>query len=145
MDHDQNSSLLSRGFNLIVAMMIILISLPLLVYLVQTASRDVTEGPSEPIETLVDNSDGLIRGDGYLVVKQNCTTCHSDKLITQNRATREGWENMIRWMQRTQNLWDLGANEPIILNYLARNYAPEHIGRRKPLEQIEWYELKQNN
>jgi hypothetical protein len=67
--------------------------------------------------------------------------CHSSKLITQNRATADGWRHIIHWMQETQNLWDLGANEDIIVDYLARNYAPEAAGRRVPLTSIEWYEL----
>ncbi|MEL6191568.1 MAG: hypothetical protein AAFR66_05950 [Bacteroidota bacterium] len=40
----------------------------------------------------------------YMTVIANCTSCHSSKLILQNRATKEGWEEMIRWMQQTQNL-----------------------------------------
>jgi len=50
---------------------------------------------------------------------------------------------MIRWMQAKQGLWDLGPNEPVILDYLAANYAPEEIGRRANLdvEGIEWYVL----
>ena len=69
--------------------------------------------------------------------------CHSAKLVTQNRATRDGWEEMIRWMQAKQGLGDLGANEPVILDYLAANYAPEEIGRRANLnvESIKWYVL----
>ena len=79
---------------------------------------------------------------GLDAVITNCTNCHSAKLVTQNRATREGWISIIRWMQDTQNLWDLGDNEPIIVDYLAKNYAPEDIGRRKSLENIEWYDLE---
>jgi hypothetical protein len=72
-----------------------------------------------------------------------CTACHSAKLITQNRATREGWHSMIKWMQETQGLGDLGTNEPIVLDYLAKYYAPKETGRRKSLEiaEIEWYIL----
>ncbi len=85
---------------------------------------------------------GLIDDEGLMTVIGSCTPCHSAKLITQNRATREGWLSMIRWMQATQNLWDLGErNEEIILDYLARNYAPEEKGRRAPLTDIEWYQL----
>lgn len=91
---------------------------------------------------------GLIEGEGLNLVIANCTPCHSAKLITQNRADRDGWKKMIVWMQETQNLWDLGANEDIILDYLARNYPLEDAAaqqrmRRKPLENIEWYELKE--
>ncbi len=76
------------------------------------------------------------------IIHANCTPCHSSKLVIQNRATREGWESIIRWMQETQNLWELGSNQPIILNYLVRNYAPEAAGRRANLKNIEWYELE---
>lgn len=76
------------------------------------------------------------------LVIANCTSCHSAKMVTQNRATRDGWKTMIRWMQETQNLWDLGVNEAAILDYLAKYYAPEKQGRRQPLTDIEWYELE---
>jgi hypothetical protein len=55
--------------------------------------------------------------------------------------SREGWKATIVWMQETQNLWDLGANEELILNYLSKNYAPTDKGRRQNLEITEWYEL----
>lgn len=86
---------------------------------------------------------GLIYAEGFDIVRGNCTACHSAKLVTQNRATREGWTDMIRWMQAKQGLWDLGDNESVILDYLATNYAPEDIGRRANIdvEEIEWYLL----
>jgi len=65
-------------------------------------------------------------------------------LVTQNRATREGWKEMIIWMQATQGLQDLGENEKPILDYLAKHYAPEELGRRANLnvDEIEWYILE---
>lgn len=86
---------------------------------------------------------GLVFADGFQVVRGTCTGCHSAKLVTQNRATRDGWQEMIRWMQKTQGLWDLGKNEPIILDYLAKYYAPKEVDRRPGLdvEAIEWYIL----
>ncbi len=86
---------------------------------------------------------GLVAGEGLEVVINNCTNCHTADLIIQNRGTREKWQELIRWMQETQGLWDLGVNETIILDYLAKNYAPEQKGRRDPLVGIEWYELKE--
>ncbi len=65
----------------------------------------------------------------------------TDKRIMQNQVTKGGWKSIITWMQQTQNLWPLGVNKGPILNYLAKNYAPEPTGRRKPLENIQWYEL----
>ena len=86
---------------------------------------------------------GLVAGEGLNLVIANCTGCHSAQLITQNRATEEGWVRVIRWMQETQNLWELGENEEAIVDYLAKYYAPEKKGRRAPLSDIEWYELEE--
>ena len=97
---------------------------------------------------VVDGKDvltGLLAGEGLLEVKANCLSCHSAKLIAQNRFTRDGWHAKIVWMQETQGLWDLGENEPLILDYLAEHYAPEtRASRRQPLTDIEWYRLPPN-
>lgn len=92
----------------------------------------------------IHHATGLVEGKGLALVVNNCTNCHSAKLITQNKMTRERWLATIRWMQQTQNLWELGENEALILDYLADNYAPEESGRRRNLEEIEWYVLEQN-
>lgn len=90
---------------------------------------------------------GMVYDENFDVVKATCTSCHSSKLIIQNRATREGWKDMIVWMQETQGLPDLGNLEPIVLDYLATHYAPEQTGRRSNLdiEAIEWYVLDQSD
>ncbi len=90
----------------------------------------------------IDRQTGLLDGEGLSAVKANCLSCHSARLVTQNRFTREGWYHKIVWMQETQGLWDLGDNESIILDYLAEHYSPEErAGRRQPLTGIEWYPL----
>ncbi len=86
---------------------------------------------------------GLIEAEGLTEVVNNCTNCHSAQLVIQNRMSAERWAATIRWMQETQNLWDLGANEDIIINYLVTNYPPDDKGRRAVLTDIEWYELKE--
>ncbi len=83
---------------------------------------------------------GLVAGEGLQLVIANCTNCHSAKLVTQNRLTKEGWTQVIRWMQETQGLWDLGSSEDQIVAYLAKHYAPQARGRRKALD-VEWYSL----
>jgi len=85
---------------------------------------------------------GLVAADGFMTVVNNCTNCHSAKLIVQNRMNEERWKATIKWMQQTQNLWDLGENEQIIVDYLVTNYPPQQKGRRQNLENIEWYALK---
>ncbi|MEO1010150.1 MAG: monoheme cytochrome C [Bacteroidota bacterium] len=86
-----------------------------------------------------DSLTGFVVATGMQETINNCTNCHSAQLVTQNRMTREGWLATIRWMQESQNLWELGDNEPIILEYLSTYYAPEEKGRRAPLRDIEWY------
>lgn len=83
---------------------------------------------------------GLKFDEGYEIVRDQCSKCHSLELVTQNRASRSGWEENIRWMQETQGLWDLGELEGPILDYLAKNYGPKKSSRRPNLENIEWYE-----
>lgn len=86
---------------------------------------------------------GFIVDEGMQETITNCTSCHSAKLVTQNRMSKEGWINTIRWMQETQNLWNLGPNEEIITSYLAKHYAPTETGRRKALSGTEWYRLEE--
>jgi len=87
---------------------------------------------------------GLKAGLGIESVLRHCVSCHSSKLIVQNRATKEGWESMIQWMYETQNLPQLGEQEEIIVAYLAEHYAPVAIGRRASLKVKDWYELEAN-
>ncbi len=96
------------------------------------------------IENGIHLQSGLAYAPGFELVKTNCTVCHSAKLITQNRANKEGWEQMIDWMQETQGLWELGKNEEKIVAYLAKNYAPEEKGRRENIDmtEVEWYILE---
>lgn len=103
----------------------------------------VFKNTDEVAEPGIDAKTGFVEDDGMQTVVNNCTTCHSSDLVTQNKMTKEGWLATIRWMQESQNLWDLGANEAIIVDYLAKNYAPDDTGRRAPLKDIEWYVLKE--
>ncbi len=107
----------------------------------RSIQQQLEEQANAPIQNGIHQATGFIADKGLPIVISTCTACHSAKLVTQNRASKEGWKDMIRWMQKTQNLWDLGEQEEIILNYLAKNYGPEKTGRRKPLQTIEWYDL----
>lgn len=97
------------------------------------------------IEDGIHTPSGLKAGAGLESVLRSCISCHSSKLITQNRATEEGWKSMIHWMYETQNLPQLGEQEEVIIAYLGKNYAPVDSGRRKSLEVSEWYELEEND
>lgn len=100
------------------------------------------EFDEDKIENGIHLKTGLIDADGLEVVINNCTNCHSAKLVTQNRMSAERWNATIRWMQKTQNLWDLGENQKIIVDYLVANYPVEEKGRRSALSNIDWYELR---
>ena len=97
----------------------------------------------EGVKDSIHVATGLVYAEGFDIVSSVCLGCHSSKLITQSRATREGWIDMIHWMQDSQGLGDLGEFEKPIIDYLATHYAPEEKGRRQPLniEEIEWYVL----
>lgn len=85
---------------------------------------------------------GLIDAKGLRTVINNCTNCHSAKLVTQNRMNKERWDATIKWMQETQNLWELGEKQEIIVSYLVTNYPITEKGRRASLTNIEWYEIE---
>ena len=84
---------------------------------------------------------GFVEAPGMQETITNCTTCHSSQLVIQNRMNKQAWEATIDWMQETQNLWPLGDNEEIIIDYLVKNYPPSKKGRRAALQTEEWYEL----
>ncbi|MGJ0491280.1 hypothetical protein [Methylobacter sp.] len=93
----------------------------------------------------IDAKTGLIIDQGFDTVKSECTVCHSAKLIIQNKATRQGWLETIRWMQKTQGLRQLTAEaEQEILTYLEKNYPPEQKGRRTNPVVENWYWLNRN-
>lgn len=108
--------------------------------------------PNQPVKPLAsgtvgvdsvktDPETGLAIDDQLRLVKSHCTACHSSKLILQSHFPREKWIERIRWMQQTQNLWDLGESEPAILAYLTKHYGPVERtfdGRREPLNAVPW-------
>ena len=102
--------------------------------------------PEEIDDDLIENGihvrTGLVEAEGLMEVVYNCTNCHSAKLVIQNRMNKESWIATIRWMQKTQNLGELGKNEEIIVDYLVANYPPSTKGRREILSDIDWYVLK---
>lgn len=92
----------------------------------------------------VDAETGLALDPNFTLIKAHCTGCHSPKLILQHRFTRDEWLSKIRWMQRNHKLWDLGDSEKIVLDYLAKNYAPSQsaYSRREALRNVKWYKLE---
>ena len=91
----------------------------------------VFAAPAIAQDVPVDPFSGLKMTGDWQVVMGNCIACHSPKLITQQRGTRAQWLDMIRWMQKKQNLWEFQPEvEDKILTYLAENYPPREDQRR---------------
>ena len=82
----------------------------------------------------IDDKSGLIKADGWELVKSTCTECHAGMMITQNAGNLAVWESRIRWMQETQGLRVLsGEEEATILTYLSANYPQKAFSRRAGL------------
>lgn len=107
-----------------------------------TVSTEIATDP-ERIEDGIHLRTGLKAGEGMDAVIRHCTPCHSAKLVIQNRMDAAGWESTIHWMQETQNLWDLGDDQEVVIQYLTREYPVSTKGRRQVLKDIEWYSLEQ--
>jgi hypothetical protein len=113
-----------------------------------TRNSKETDKKESPLLAEVENGihlpTGLIADKDFELIVTNCTGCHAAELVTQNRQNADGWKSIIEWMQEKQNLWDLGKDEKAIIAYLAKNYAPENVGRRKNLEipESDWYVLE---
>jgi hypothetical protein len=86
------------------------------------------------IAATIDEPTGLIVNPGWEQVRANCGGCHSHALVTSQRADRNTWLDIIRWMQKTQNLWQFEPQvEAQILDYLSENYPPSANRRRAPI------------
>ncbi|EAJ0325917.1 cytochrome C [Campylobacter lari] len=82
---------------------------------------------------------GLIIDPDSPLVEANCLACHGSGLITNMRASKQAWLAAIRWMQESEGLWEIPANdEERILNYLTKYYGEKYDTRRRiPLVLLE--------
>lgn len=81
-----------------------------------------------------DPASGFVIAEGWETVRNNCTACHSSNLVIQNSGSRNYWQELIRWMQATQGLWQFdAATEKTILDYLSTQYGAKEGARRPPL------------
>jgi len=98
-----------------------------------TLAPAVTAQTADP-DGAVDPESGLVVAPGWELVRSLCYSCHSLRLVTGQRADRQTWLEMIRWMQETQGLFVLPRHiEDQILDYLASAYGPVSAQRRPPL------------
>jgi hypothetical protein len=100
-----------------------------LLILISTASAS-----EAPAAYPTDPRTGLVMAPGWELVSAHCGACHSHRLVTAQRGDADFWRSVIRWMQKTQNLWEIPpAQEQVIIEYLASNYNESDWGRRPPL------------
>ena len=109
--------------------LLISIALSLLLFsTVNWTAQENTEGTRNTVAS------ELIRENGWQLVRDNCTKCHSSQIIVQNSGTREVWKSRIEWMQSSQGLDELDPElENSILDYLAKNYGQKTASRRQAL------------
>ncbi len=82
----------------------------------------------------IDPASGLVKAGPWELVRANCSACHSTRLVTQQRANKTQWLDLIRWMQKEQNLWKMPPQiEASIVDYLATYYAAPKSQRRAAL------------
>lgn len=140
----QAQSLLNKAiFFLSIATLLLLFLIydPTLSIFKNTSDEPLAIVDEDKIENGIHLRTGLKDAKGLMTVVNNCTNCHSAKLVIQNRMNKERWDATIRWMQETQNLWDLGDNQEIIVDYLVTNYPVLEKSRRENLSNIAWYEI----
>ena len=68
---------------------------------------------------------GLAEAPGREEVYYACDACHSIRLVTQQRLSRERWDQLLDWMVAEQGMAELtGEERRVILEYLATHYGP---------------------
>lgn len=96
----------------------------------------ISSGHAATPDEQIDPATGLIVGEGWEIARAHCGACHSYRLITSQGGDKAFWVGTIRWMQATQNLWAIPAEqEAALIRYLATFYPSEEGGRRPPLPQ----------
>lgn len=68
----------------------------------------------------------LVLGKGAEETFNNCTACHSERIIAQQGLSRKGWIEMFEWMVDEQEMEKM--EEPdytLVLDYLSQNYGKD--------------------
>jgi hypothetical protein len=73
-----------------------------------------------------DQLDGLPPGPGQEETYYACNACHSIRLVTQQRLSRERWDELLDWMVEKQGMPPLPEEDrTLVLGYLAEHFNPE--------------------
>jgi hypothetical protein len=69
---------------------------------------------------------GLAPGPGQEVVYYTCNVCHSIRLVTQQRLSRERWDKLLEGMVEEQGMAEPAPEDrELILDYLAAHYGAD--------------------
>lgn len=80
----------------------------------------------------VDPETKMVIDDNWELVKGYCTGCHSAMKFTQQKLTRDRWQELLVWMQKEQGLKGLSAEDEVkVLDYLSRHYTTEEEKRKQ--------------
>ncbi len=67
-----------------------------------------------------ERSADLPQGEGRDLVATICAACHSLRMVTQQRLSRQRWDELIDWMVAEQGMAELDADtRRTVLDYLA--------------------------
>ena len=73
-----------------------------------------------------DDFGGLPEAPGQEEVFYLCNACHSIRLVTQQRLSRQRWDELLDWMVEEQGMAELAADDrAVILEYLTTHYGQD--------------------
>jgi len=84
---------------------------------------DQVEIPKVQVATVEAEFGVLVAGKGAEETYNNCTACHSERIVAQQGLTENAWKELLVWMVDEQEMDEV--EEPdysLIINYLAANY-----------------------
>ena len=85
------------------------------------STQPPTAAPAEPAEGTFE---GLPATDGVELVYYMCSSCHSIRLVTQQRVTEARWDYLLDWMVKEQSMPELPPEDrAIVLAYLSRHFS----------------------
>ena len=68
----------------------------------------------------------LVAGDGAAETYAYCIVCHSERLVTQQGLTRQGWQEVVELMVEEHGMVPLaGPTLDRVLGYLSTHYGPD--------------------